>query len=128
MAALMVRTYDQDGEGAMLQIMTEQGRPLDECSYIFPDQSVVKQNYPNVYKFMSSDHWESDSVKRPAQRGIHNSSPYPNESALPKIVHPQTLATCGLMELCRQFSADAYCAGWMGDIENDERLQQEFGE
>ena len=76
---------------------------------------------------MSSDHWESDSVKRPAQRGIHNSSPYPNESAFPKIVHPQTLATYSLMELYRQFSADDYCTGWMGDIENDERLQQEFG-
>ena len=34
----------------------------------------------------------------------------------------------GLIELYRYFSENSYCAGWMGEPETEEQLQEEFTE
>ena len=126
-AAELSRIYDQQGETAMLRAAEERGRPLDEMTYIFPDDSILQQGY-GYYGFWSEDEWNATSVKRPAQRGFYNGHPFPTKRTYPDVAEPQPLAAYALLTLYREFSNNCYSAGWMGEPENDKRLQQEFTE
>lgn len=125
-AARLLEIFDNDGEAAMLAAAAAAGRPLDECSYIFPDRSVVENHVPQQYRFHSYDDLNAVSVTRPATRGISISDPFPESHDLPEVAHRDSLAAYGLTELYRRFSEDAYCASWMGSPEEDPNLRQEF--
>ena len=124
--AILQRTFDHDGEAAMLHLATRLGTPLDHHSYVFPDLTLlIHHEHSHQYEFWTPKQAMQPPVFRPAARGIHHDNPFPAANGYPELHAHPSLSAYGLVCLYREFSHRS-CRNESSDNTDSDILYREF--